>query len=107
MSLAAGARLGPYERLVSAAKSLDARAYLIILLSGEAGLRSGEMVALEWSDVDLAKRQLCVRRSAWKGQVTPPKGGRLRYVPLTNRLGAALREFRHLRGSRVLSMGNR
>ena len=73
-----------------------------LLLGGEAGLRSGEMVALEWSDVDLSKRQLCVQRSAWKGQVEAPKGGRLRYVPLTTRLAAALRESRHLWGPRVL-----
>ena len=42
------------------------------------------MIALEWGDVDLAKRQLCVQRSDWNGQVTTPKGGRLRYVPLTD-----------------------
>ena len=28
-----------------------------------AGLRSGEMIALEWRDVDLGKRQICVQRS--------------------------------------------
>ena len=73
-----------------------------MLLGGEAGLRCGEMMALEWSDVDLNKRQLCVQRSEWKGHVTVPKSGRLRRVPLTNRLGSALRAFRHLRGARVL-----
>jgi integrase len=31
-----------------------------------------------------------------------PKGGRLRYVPLTVRLAAALKQHRHLRGPRVL-----
>jgi integrase len=65
-------------------------------------LRCGEMLALEWRDVDLMKRQLCVERSDWNGEVTSPKGGRLRYVPLTVRLTAALREHRHLRGARVL-----
>jgi integrase len=75
---------------------------LIVLLGGEAGLRCGEMIALEWSDIDLTKRQLCVQRSDWNGQVTIPKGGRLRYIPLTVRLMAALREHRHLRSSRVL-----
>ena len=60
------------------------------------------MMALQWSDVDLAKRQLCVARSEWKGHVTVPKGGRLRYVPLTRRLTDALRQARHLRGARVL-----
>jgi integrase len=59
-------------------------------------------MALEWSDVDLGKRQLTIRRSEWKGHVTAPKGGRPRYVPLTLRLAAALREHRHLRGLRVL-----
>ncbi len=75
---------------------------LIVLLGGDAGLRCGEMMALEWSDVDLAKRQLCIQRSDWNGEVTSTKGGRLRYIPLTVRLAAALREYRHLRGPRVL-----
>jgi integrase len=91
-----------YERLVDAARRLDARTHLIALLGGE-GLRCGEMIALEWADVDLAKRQVCIQRSDWNGQVTSPKGGRLRYVPLTLRLAAALREHRHLRGKLVLS----
>ena len=91
-----------FERIVTTADSTDPRAYILVLLAGEAGLRSGEMVALEWGDIDFAKGQLCVQRSAWKGQVASPKGGRLRYVPMTARLAAALREHRHLRGPRVL-----
>ncbi len=91
-----------YEQFVEAARATDPRAYLITLLGGEAGLRSGEMVALRWSDVDLTKRQVCVQRSAWKGEIAAPKGGRLRYVPLTVRLATALREFRHLRTPEVL-----
>jgi integrase len=94
------------ERLVAAAKSIDAVAHLIVLLGGEAGLRCGEMIALEWGDLDLAKRQLCVERSDWNGRVTVPKGGTLRYVPLTVRLAAALRDHRHLRSSRVLCQDN-
>jgi integrase len=95
-----------YERLVDAARPTDPNAYLIILLGGEAGLRCGEMMALEWRDVDLGKRQLCVQRSEWKGHVTVPKGGRLRYVPLTVRLTSALREHRHLQSARVLCRGD-
>jgi len=91
-----------YERLVAAARFISRSTPLIVLLGGEAGLRCGEMIALEWKDVDLEKRQLCVQRSDWNGQVTSPKGGRLRYVPMTLRLAASLREHRHLKGSRVL-----
>jgi integrase len=95
-----------YERLVATASALDPVAHLIALLGGEAGLRCGEMIALEWRDVDLGKRQLCVERSDWNGQVTTPKGGRLRYVPLTVRLAAALRAHRHLRAANVLCQDN-
>lgn len=91
-----------YERLITSARTIDRIAELIVLLGGEAGLRCGEMIALEWRDIDLTKRQLCIQRSDWNGQVNSPKGGRLRYVPLTRRLAAALQEHRHLRSSRVL-----
>jgi len=91
-----------YDRLLAAAAKQDARAYLLVLLGGDAGLRCGEMMALTWADVDLEKRQICVQRSDWKGHLTVPKGGRLRYVPMTTRLEAALRAHRHLRGKRVV-----
>jgi Phage integrase family len=74
-----------FERMVAAARATDPRAYLLVLMAGEAGLRLGEMVAPEWSDIDFVKRQVCVQRSAWKGQIASPKGGRLRYIPLTMR----------------------
>ena len=90
-----------FERFAAAAKIIDSRSHLLVLLSGEAGLRLGEMVALEWADIDFIKRQLCVQRSVWKGQIGSPTGGRLRYVPLTARLVAALRDRRHLRGPSV------
>lgn len=90
-----------FERLVEAS-AREPQAQLIVLLGGEAGLRRGEMIGLEWSDIDLNKRQLCVARSDWRGHVGAPKGGRIRYVPLTRRLAAALKAGRHLRGSRVL-----
>jgi integrase len=91
-----------YERLVETARSIDPVTELIVLLGGEAGLRCGEMIALEWRDVDLATRQLCVQRSDWNGLDVAPKGGRLRYVPLTRRLAATLADHRHLKSKRVL-----
>ncbi len=92
-----------YEQLVDAAAT-EPNALLIVLLGGEAGLRCGEMMALEWQDVDLGKRQLCVQRSEWKGHVTAPKGGRLRYVPLTLRLATrSARTSSSAVGPRVVS----
>ena len=94
-----------YERLVDAART-ESNAFAVVLLGGEAGLRCGEMMALEWRDVDFQKRQICVQRSEWKGHVGVPKGGRLRYVPMTVRLANALRERRHLRSFRVLCLAD-
>lgn len=75
-----------YERLVEATNT-DRRAQLVVRLGGEAGLRCGKMMALEWSDVDLNTRQLCVARSEWKGHVTVPKGSqpRVLYERLSSR----------------------
>jgi integrase len=91
-----------FEQLVEVAESDCQQALLIVLLGGEAGLRCGEIMALEWKDVDLNKRQLCVARSEWKGHVTAPKGGRIRHIPMTTRLAQTLRDFRHLRNARVV-----
>jgi len=92
-----------YERLVEAARSIgDHRLLVFVLLGGDAGLRCGEIIALEQTDVDLKRGILHVRQSEWEGHVTLPKSGRGRKVVLTERLAAALAKNRHLRGPRVL-----
>jgi integrase len=61
-----------YERSVDAAKATDPNASLIVLLGGEARLRCGEMMALEWRDVDLQNRQICVLQSIQQAQQRIP-----------------------------------
>jgi integrase len=85
-----------------AAEKGDARTHLAVLLGGDAGLRLGEILGLEWSDVDSGRGLLKVQRAIYEGHVTLPKGGKPRIVPMTARLKAALQEHRHLRGPRVL-----
>lgn len=75
-----------YERLLTAAQTIDPRSYVIALLGGEAGLRAGEIVALEWRDVDFERRQIRVRHSDWRGTLTPSKNGRIRMVGMTERV---------------------
>lgn len=91
-----------YGRLIDAAHALDARIEVLVLLAGDAGLRRGEIMALEWTDLDFRRRHVHVQRSDWNGNVTVPKGGRSRIVPMTHRLCEALQSARHLRGPRVL-----
>ena len=91
-----------YARLVEAARQESTLAVVIVRLGGDAGLRCGEILALDWSDVDLPQRQLTIARSDWRGHVAGTKSGRVRYIPLTRQLAAALQMHRHLRGSRVV-----
>jgi integrase len=91
-----------YERLLAAAAKCDGRTRIIVLLGGDAGLRLGEILGLEWPDLDLARGLLKVQRAVWEGEVTLPKGGRPRVIPMTARLKTALQEHRHLKGDRVL-----
>jgi integrase len=95
-----------YERLLDAARRIDWRTYLLVLLGGESGLRVGEMVALQWTDIDHERGRIWVRHSDHRGQLTTPKNGKTRFVGMTQRLGAALRQHRHLRSARVLCQDN-
>lgn len=89
-----------YRRLVDSAAT---RATLVlILLAGDAGLRRGEIRALKWSDLDMVRDIIHVRRGLWRAHEATPKGNRGRDVPMTPALRAALGAHRHLVGERVL-----
>jgi integrase len=59
-----------------------------------AGLRPGEVLALEWPDVDTDARRIHVQRQVRHGKVGPPKSGRGRLVPITATLAEALKEWK-------------
>ncbi|MDI3282133.1 tyrosine-type recombinase/integrase [Polyangium sp. 15x6] len=65
-----------------------------LALAAYAGLRAGEVRALRWEDVDLDGGFLVVRFSHSKGEVSTPKSGHQREVPLAARLAELLREVR-------------
>jgi integrase len=94
-----------YARLRQAAQTRGIETEIMIVLGGDAGLRLGEIVALEWTDIDFARQRLTVARSSWQGQVGTTKGGRSRMIPMTKRLGALLRAHRHMRSPQVLCPG--
>jgi integrase len=91
-----------FEQLVKGALQDSLERQLMVLLGGNAGLRSGELRALRWANVNFTGHQLRVECSDWRGQVSTTKGGRLRYVGLTPRLATALHQHRHLKGPLVL-----
>lgn len=90
-----------YARLVAGARVVSTACLVLVLLAGSAGLRRGEIRALLWTDVDFQRRQVRIDHALWYAIEDRPKGGRHRYVPLTDELVAALKAHRHL-GDRVL-----
>ncbi len=75
---------------------------LAILLAGSAGLRLGEIMALQWSDREQGIKKMTIHRSMYKGVLGATKGWNLRTIPLTKQLDAAFRECRHIRGKFVI-----
>lgn len=62
----------------------------IFLAAAFTGLRRGELVALRWRDVDFAGSVIRVRGNYAAGQLTTPKSGRVRSVPMAPDVAEAL-----------------
>lgn len=78
---------GDVQKLVNAAT--DDRYRVAVLLAAEAGLRIGEILGLQWGDIDA--RELRVRRAVdTGGNVGLPKHDKTREVPLSSALAIVL-----------------
>ncbi len=65
------------------------------------GMRSGELLALEWSDVDFTNRLITVSKS-WNGRlkcIKSTKSGMWRKVPINGQLEALLLELKNTNGT--------
>lgn len=62
----------------------------MILLAMRTGMRLGELLGLDWSDINFDLNLLTVRRSIVEGIVGTPKNHRERHIPLTPGLREAL-----------------
>jgi integrase len=88
------------ERLVAAAEP-EWRMMIVVAL--KTGLRQGELLALSWDDLDLVAGRVVVSRNLARGEITTPKNGKSREIPLGNDVLAELKRHRHLRGDFVFS----
>jgi integrase len=84
----------PHEILALAGAAANRQDAAIFLTAAFTGLRMGELLALQWRDVDLDRRVLRVRGS-WSGhEVTLPKSGKVRSVPIAPQVTRALTDLR-------------
>ena len=82
------------QALLDAATQLGPCYVVMLLLGMDAGLRRGEILALQWDDLDLARSRMIVRRNLVRGKLDIPKGRTEDEVALTSRLLDTLRAFR-------------
>ena len=83
------------ETLLKAAKYANHRFYTIWCFAVKTGLRSGEMYALLWSDIDFERGLISVTKQ-WtkKDGTTPTKSRENRVVPISNDLSCFLMELK-------------
>jgi integrase len=74
----------------AAASEQDGAVYLTAAFTG---LRMGELLALRWRDVDFTASTVRVRASYYAGQLTTPKSGKVRAVPLAPDVASALAQL--------------
>lgn len=98
------------KRLLAAA---EPDSWLLLTTAIFTGLRRGELLALQWGDLDLEQARITVQRSLWKGKFIGPKTkNAIRRVDLAPQLVRAFREAKPpgpidaIRGQLVFSSQN-
>jgi len=91
------------QALLAAADALGPTFVVMVLLGIDGGLRCGEILGLQWSDLNLSRASMTIRHNIVRGNLDLPKGRTEDEVGLTRRLTDALVAIRHQRGPFVLS----
>ncbi|HEY8378642.1 MAG TPA: tyrosine-type recombinase/integrase [Nannocystis sp.] len=76
--------------LLAAAHALGPLYVVVVLLGMDAGLRRGEILGLQWSDITLKRASMVIRHNIVRGKLDIPKGRTEEEVGLTKRLIEAL-----------------
>ena len=74
------------EHLLSYAREREPAWRDMILLALRTGMRRGEILGLQWEDVDIDRGKITVRKSLVRGILSCPKNYRFRYLPMTQEL---------------------
>ncbi len=91
-------RVNPFTReevsiFLATAQRHASRYYPLFLCAVRTGLRLGELLALQWGDLDFHSRFLLVQRNYTHGKVTSPKSGEVRRVDMSRELTQALADL--------------
>ncbi len=99
--------LAPTEgaALLEAAREHDPRIHPLIMTALHTGMRQGELIGLQWGDVDWTGKFIEVRRTNWNGHIGTPKNGKTRRVDISEGLSKALADHRKALAAEALRNG--
>ena len=81
------------EEVVTLLNATTTRYYPLFLCAVRTGLRQGELLALQWSDIDYNGRFIDVQRNYTRGRISTPKSGDSRRVDMSRELMQALKDL--------------
>jgi len=93
------------EHLLSMAKEHFGEHYPVIFAALRTAARQGELIALRWEDIDSHGGFLTIKQTAANGEVSSPKNGKTRKIPMTPQLVALLKEHRRRASEAALAAG--
>jgi len=64
--------------------------YDVFLVALKTGMRKGELLALQWENINWERKQIVIKQSMWNGHLTSTKSNKIRYVDMTNEVYARL-----------------
>jgi len=79
--------------------------YPLLLCALRTGMRRGELLGLQWGDIDFAGQFIEVRRAEVRRQVTSTKTHRIRRVDMSPQLSGTLKELKETRSLEVSLKG--
>jgi integrase len=91
--------------LLEAVKKQYPPYYPLFLCCLRTGMRIGEVLALQWGDLDFNSRFIEIRRAVARGKITTPKNGKIRRVDMSLHLTDTLEELRTERKRQALRKG--
>ncbi len=94
------------DLLLKTAEKHFSRSYPLLLCAMRTGMRQGELLALEWGDIDWNSNFIEVRRAVWQGITGTPKSGKTRRVDMSDRLKTVLQQHHARMKAEALKAGH-
>jgi len=93
------------QTLLETTRRMSPRLYPLILAGLRTGLRQGELIGLQWGDVDFNGKFIEVRRTNFNGHISTPKSGKARRVDMSDQLVEVLSDHKRKLAAESLRWG--